>query len=67
MSRQVDESQTKHVRVDRTYHQELKVQAALRRTSIRKLVEYCIAEVIEKEEGQRHASDTNTKGVHNAT
>lgn len=44
MSRQVDKRKTKQVRIDAGWHRELKVQAALQGTTIRDLIEGCLAE-----------------------
>lgn len=46
-SRQIDKKVTKQVRIDSGLHQLLKIKAATEKTTIKKLVEGCLAELLE--------------------
>lgn len=45
-SRQIDKKTTKQVRIDTEVHHLLKIEAAKSRTTIRALVEGCLAEML---------------------
>ena len=50
-NRQIDNKSTKQIRIDAGLHQLLKIKAAKLRTSIKTLVEGCLAELLGIEEG----------------
>lgn len=50
-NRQIDKKTTKQIRIDAGLHQLLKIKAAQLKTTIKTLVEGCLAELLGIEEG----------------